>query len=220
MSRDVDGKQLNDDTSSSDSRLITNGSSDSPSIVQLFLTWLRIGFTSFGGGGITQYLIQENFIHKRKWITDEEYTRILGMCQITPGMVIVAITILIGKRLGGGVGIAVSLAGLIFPSAVITIGMTAIYANFSELPQVKAALRSVFAAIFGISLATNWRNAKPVLLNSRKRGLLTFLAALGIMLGSAAIYIRFDPPVSVLYLLGGLCGALAYWLAAKKNKED
>jgi len=220
MSIDANGKQLNDDTPSAKSPFNVDVSTESFSMIRLFLTWLKIGFTSFGGGAVTQYLIQENFIHKHKWITAEEYARILAMCQITPGMVIVAITIIIGKRLGGWVGIIVSLTGLILPSAGITIGMTAIYASISELPQVKSALRAVFAAIFGISLATNWRNVKPILVSNHKRGPLALVVALGIMVGSAVIYVRFNPPVIVLYLLGGLCGALAYWRGAKKTKED
>jgi chromate transporter len=54
-------------------------------IKRLFIVWLKIGFTSFGGGAITQYLIQENFIYKRKWITTEEYANIIGMCQVKIG---------------------------------------------------------------------------------------------------------------------------------------
>lgn len=193
---------------------------DTFTIARLFLTWLRIGFTSFGGGAVTQYLIQEHFIYKHKWITAEEYARILGMCQITPGMNIIAITILIGKQLGGGVGIFVSLVGLILPSAGITIGMAAIYTNISEFSRSQAALRAVFAAIFGIALVTNWRNVRPILISNHQRGPLALSVTLGIMLGSAVIYVVFTPPVIVLYLLGGLCGALTYWRMAKKAQED
>lgn len=193
---------------------------DSLTISRLFLAWFRIGFTSFGGGAITQYLIQESFIYKHKWITAEEYANIIAMCQITPGINIIAYTILIGKRLAGWVGILVSLIGLILPSAAITVGITATYASFSELPKVQAALRAVFAALFGIALATNWRNVRPILIGNRQRGGVAFLATIGIMIGSAAIYLFFNPPVVVLYLLGGLCGALTYWHVAKIDQED
>jgi chromate transporter len=199
---------------------IVTAESDSLTISRLFLAWLRIGFTSFGGGAITQYLIQESFIYKHKWITAEEYANIIGMCQITPGINIIAYTILIGQRLAGGVGIFVSLIGLILPSAAITIGISAIYASISEVSRVQASLRSLFAAIFGIALATNWRNARPIFVSNRKRGSLAFLVTIGIMIGSAMIYILLNPPVVVLYLLGGLCGAFVYWYVAKKEQED
>lgn len=200
--------------------LNTNARPNSFTMKRLFLTWLRIGFTSFGGGAITQYLIQENFIYKYKWITNEEYANIIGMCQITPGINTIAYTILIGQRLAGWTGIFVSLMGLILPSAAVTIGITAIYTSLSETPRVQASLRSLFAAIFGVALATNWRNAKPILASNRKRGSFAFLVALGIMIGSSMMYVLLNPPVVVLYLLGGLCGALIYWYAARKEQED
>jgi chromate transporter len=194
--------------------------SDTFTITRLFFTWIQIGFTSFGGGAITQYLIQESFIYKHKWITDEEYANFIGMCQITPGINIIAYTILIGKQLAGWVGIVVSLMGLILPSATITIGISAIYTNISKFSRVQSTLHTVFAAIFGITLATNWRNVRPILLKNRKRGSLAFGVTLGIMIGSAIIYVLLNPSVIVLYLLGGLCGAFAYWYISRKNQED
>ncbi|WP_242841110.1 chromate transporter [Clostridium akagii] len=193
--------------------------SDTFTIARLFLTWIKIGATSFGGGATTQYLIQENFIYKHKWITAEEYANIIGMCQITPGMNIIAYTILIGKKLSGRVGIVVSLIGLILPSATITVAISIIYANVSKFSRVHSALRAVFAAIFGIALATNWRNVKPIIAKNRKRGPLAFGITLGILLGSGIIYVLLNPSVIVLYLLGGLCGAFAYWYISRKTQE-
>ena len=186
-------------------------------ITKLFLTWLKIGFTSFGGGAITQYLIQENFIYKHKWITAESYANIIGMCQITPGINIVAYTILIGKQLAGWLGILVSLLGLILPSAAITVGISAIYVSLSQFHRVQSALHTVFAAIFGISLATNWRNIRPILRNNRQQGLLVFIVSLVILIGSGLIYIFLNPSVIVLYLLGGASGAFIYWYVARKK---
>ena len=210
MPIDVDEKQLNHDTPAV----------GSPSIARLFLTWLQIGFTSFGGGAVTSYLIQETFIYKEKWLTNEEYTRLLGMCQIVPGINLLALTILIGRQIGGGIGVAVSLAGLFLPSATITVIIAAIYESFSDHLRVQAALRAVFAAIFGISLATNWRNIKPILVSNHKRGLLYLMIALGIMVSSAGLYIFFNPPVIALYFFGVLCAALAYWHKAKSARRS
>ena len=207
-----------------DESKITNPSASSESdtftIIRLFFTWVQIGFTSFGGGATTQYLIQESFIYKHKWINAEEYTNFIGMCQITPGINIIAYTILIGKRLAGWVGILVSLIGLILPSAAITIGISAIYVSISKFPKVHSALHTVFAAIFGIALATNWRNVRPILVKNNKHGSLSLGVTLGIMISSAIIYVLLNPPVIVLYLFGGLCGAFTYWYISSKNQED
>jgi chromate transporter len=189
-------------------------------ISRLFFIWLRIGFTSFGGGSITQYLIQENFIYKYKWITAEEYANIIAISQIAPGINILSYTILIGRYLAGWAGIFVSLLGLILPSASITVAISAIYTSISKFPRVHSALNTGFAAIFGISIATNWRNVKPILAKNRKHGLLPFGIAFGIMICSAIIYISINPSVIVLYLLGGLCGASSYWHFSRKEREE
>lgn len=191
--------------------------SNTCTIFKLFLTWLQIGFTSFGGGATTQYLIQEQFIYKHKWITDEEYAKIIGMCQITPGMNIIAYTILIGKKLAGPMGIFVSLMGLILPSAAVTIALTTIYTSISKSPKVHSALHTVFAAIFGIALATNWRNVQPIIIKNYKQEHMIFGITLIIMIGSGVTYILLNPPVILLYVLGGLCCATAYWYISKKE---
>lgn len=184
------------------------------------MVWLKIGCTSFGGGAVTQYLIQEHFIYKNHWIGAQEYAEIIAMSQIAPGINILSYTILIGKRLGGGRGVAVSLAGLIAPSAAITVCMTAFYRYFSSLPRVQSALRCAFAAIFGISLITNWRNLVPILKTSQGKGPWTFAVALAILAGSALAYAFLSPAVLILYAAGALCGAFAYFVADRATRDD
>jgi chromate transporter len=187
---------------------------------KLFGVWLKIGCTSFGGGAVTQYLIQEHFIYKNRWIGAEEYAEIVAMGQIAPGINILSYTILIGRRLGGAAGVAVSLAGLIAPSATITVCMTAFYRYFSALPRVQSALRCAFAAIFGVSLVTNWRNLAPILKASRARGGAAFAVALAILAGSALAYALLSPAALVLYGAGALCGAVAYVAADRRPRGD
>lgn len=186
-------------------------------LANLFIVWFKIGSTSFGGGAITQYLIQENFIYKKKWITEKTYSNIIGMCQITPGINILAYTIIIGKQLAGIKGVFISLLGLILPSAVITVAISAVYLKVSNIPRVQAALHTTFAAIFGIALATNWQNIKPIFILNHKRGSVAFLSTLIILFGSGIIYIFFKPPVIALYLLGGTCGAIIYGYILKSG---
>lgn len=92
--------------------------------------------------------------------------------------------------------------------------------SLSAVPKLQASLRAVFAAIFGIALATNWRNVRPIFVNNRKKGSLAFGVTFGIMIGSAMIYVLLNPPVIVLYLLGGLCGALVYRHVANKKEQE
>ena len=179
-----------------------------PTLAQLARTWLRIGCTSFGGGSVVQRMLYDTFITKNKWITPEAYARIFAMCELTPGITLFAICILTGYRLRGLLGSAVSLLSFVLPSAAITIAMAALYSQVRDLPPVQAALKGIFAAVFGIGLAMDWRIGTPILAQSRQRGWLPFVIYLAILLGSIGLYIAFKPPVAVLYIGGALIGAL------------
>src|SRR5947209_2752722 len=116
-------------------KMFTNGSFSGASYMKLqdprpskwllFRIWASVGLQSFGGGASTQFLIQRAFIERHRWLSMEEYTRLWSLCILTPGINLVALTILIGRKLGGAWGIVISLAGLLLPSAIITCLLTA-----------------------------------------------------------------------------------------------
>src|SRR5689334_8246230 len=95
----------------------------------LFRIWLNIGLQSFGGGTATLYLIRREAVERYAWLTDEEFARSWGICQIAPGINILGLVILIGYRVRGWVGVALALLGLLVPSAAITVVLTAAYAG-------------------------------------------------------------------------------------------
>src|SRR5690242_21352672 len=97
--------------------------------LQLLRIWTAIGMQSFGGGSATLYLIRRVAVERHHWITDEDFTRYWGICQIAPGINILGLVALIGWRVAGAVGVAVSLTGLLLPSASITVALTAVYAS-------------------------------------------------------------------------------------------
>ncbi len=68
-----------------------------PTIWKLFRIWTSIGLQSFGGGASTSFLIQRTFIDKYGWMTMEEFLHMWNLCIFTPGINLVALTILIGR---------------------------------------------------------------------------------------------------------------------------
>ena len=84
-----------------------------------------IGAQSFGGGSATLFLIRRTAIERYAWITDDDFTRYWGICQIAPGINILGLVILIGWRVAGAAGALLSLTGLLLPSAALTVGVNA-----------------------------------------------------------------------------------------------
>src|ERR1043166_2953462 len=137
---------------------------------RLIWIWTVIGIQSFGGGSATLYLIRRVIVEQHEWVTDQEFTRYWGICQIAPGINILGLVILIGFHVSGAVGAALALAGLLLPSAAITAALTSIYTSIQDLPLVRAALAGIIPAAVGMGLLLAYSLLRPSLSSARRYG--------------------------------------------------
>ncbi|HLZ63523.1 MAG TPA: chromate transporter [Ktedonosporobacter sp.] len=172
---------------------------------QLFRIWAMIGLQSFGGGTSTVFLIQHEFIEKRLWLTMEEYLLLWNLCLFAPGINLIALTILIGRKLGGVWGIVVSLAGMLLPSGVITCLLTVGFLNIEHVPAVQAILRGVVPATAGIMFLVGMRYAQPLIATARDEGKLRIVISALLILASAAALILLH--LSAMLVVIGAAGA-------------
>src|SRR6266700_3083893 len=170
---------------------------------QLFRIWASVGLQSFGGGASTIFLIQRAFIEKYKWLSMEEFTHLWNLCIITPGINLIALTVLIGRKLGGAWGIAISLAGLLLPSATITCLITVGFASVQHLPVVQAILRGVVPATGGIMLLVGLNFALPLFRKGAKIGVLYLLASSVLIIACALAVILLKLSV-IIVILGAI----------------
>ncbi len=177
---------------------------------QLFRIWASIGLQSFGGGASTTFLIQRAFIEKHKWLSMEEFTHLWNLCILTPGINLIALTILIGRKLGGPWGIAISLAGLLLPSAGITCLLTVGFKTVENLPAVQAILRGVVPATGGIMLLVGFNFALPLIRRGYKEGVLFLLASSVLMIACALAVILLKLSVIVVVLGAAFLGGLFF----------
>lgn len=175
-----------------------------PRIWRLFGIWARIGLQSFGGGASTTLLIQRTFIDQRHWLSMEEFLRLWNLCLLTPGINLIALTILLGKKLGGTRGIIASLAGLLLPSATITCLLAALFVQIDQQAAVQAALRGIIPATGGIMLLVGLNFARPSLQKAAKTGLGFVLMGSGLLIASALAIILVKLSVIVV-VLGSIC---------------
>ena len=181
--------------------------------------WLNIGIQSFGGGAATLYLIRRETVERYGWLSDAEYARYWGICQIAPGINILGLVILIGWQISGAVGVALGLAGLLLPSAAITILLTALYSRIEQVPLVQAALHGVVPATVGLGLLLAIGMLRPLLTASRKEGRASLVVTLALLVGSALVVaLTSTPVVAVLWGTGGLA-ALANWQRVARGRQ-
>src|SRR5947208_11493694 len=177
---------------------------------QLFRIWASIGLQSFGGGASTTFLIQRAFIEKHKWLSMEEFSYLWNLCILTPGINLVALTVLIGKKLGGAWGIAMSLAGMLLPSATITCLLAAIFKQIEHVAAVQAVLRGVIPATGGIMLLVGLNFALPLIRRGYKEGVLYLLASSVLIIACALAVIVLKLSVIIVLLGAVLLGALFF----------
>lgn len=177
---------------------------------QLFRIWASIGLQSFGGGASTTLLIQRAFIEKHRWLSMEELMHLWNLCIFTPGINLVALTVLIGKKLGGTWGIVASLAGMLLPSAAITCLLTVIFKQIEQIAAVQAVLRGVIPATGAIMLLVGLNFALPLIRRSYKEGILYLLASSVIIIACALAVILLKLSVIIVVLGATLLGALFF----------
>ena len=163
---------------------------------------------SFGGGTATLALIRREFVDRERWLSEEQFLRDWSLCQLAPGINLIAQAVLIGNRLRGWPGVAISLAGLLLPSFAITVALTALYAQFIHSAVVGRAMNGLVPAVAAVGLATALSMGKPIYLMLRTTGglKLVFYGAL-FAAAIAATWVWRLPTIAVV-LGGGAAGAV------------
>ena len=191
---------------------------EQPSLWLLLRVWFMLGLQSFGGGMATLYLIQRTTVERYHWLTAAEFSRDWALCQAAPGINLLGMTILIGRKVAGLAGALVALVGLLLPSVTITIAMIALYADLRNLPVIQAALHGIVPATVGLGLLLTTNMARPLLSASQRESTISLLVSLSILVGSALAVVLWELPVLVVLLSAGGLGALTMWWQAGQAK--
>lgn len=186
---------------------------------RLLWIWTIIGAQSFGGGSATLYLIRRVTVERHGWLTDHQFTRYWGICQIAPGINILGLVILIGWRVAGLLGALLALSGLLVPSAAITVVLTSAYAHFRQAPLVRAAIAGVVPATVGLGLLLGYTMVRPLLNAARREGRASTVVAGMMLLGSTlAAAVARAPALAILWGAGAL-SALAQWQHVARQRR-
>ncbi len=151
---------------------MANRSTPRPSLAALFLSFLTIGSTSFGGG--LMGWIRRELVERRGWIDDQQFLVCYGLSQMVPGATNVNLSVIIGTQLRGVPGAVAALAGLLLVPLAILLTLGVFYFAAHDLPGarlINAGLAGAGAAAIGFNIATglrlgqhNLRRIGPVLI--------------------------------------------------------
>lgn len=142
-----------------------------PSVGELFRGFLILGLTGFGG---VLPLARRMMVEDRGWLSGEEFTDLLGLCQFLPGGNIINMSVAVGLKFRGPAGALASILGLIAAPTAIVIALGIVYDRYQDDPLLRHLFAGLAAAASGLLISTAVKIAWPL----RQRPLALIIAAL------------------------------------------
>ena len=118
--------------------------------LQLFLSYLKIGFFGFGGGYAMLSLIQNEIVEQRAWLTATQFADIVAVSQITPGPIAINSATYIGYEVGGVLGSVVATFAVCLPSLTLMLLLTRFFLRHRENRYIQTVVKSVSPIVVGM----------------------------------------------------------------------
>ncbi len=167
-----------------------------PSLVVVFLAFLRIGCTAFGGPAMIPY-IRRMAIERKKWLDAAGFELGMGAAQIIPGATAMQVAAYVGLRARGVLGALAAYLGFGLPAFALMLGLSALYFHSRDLPGVLAVFSGFKVVVTALVLNAAWDFGRCYL-HSVLHALLAAVAAV-------AFWFEFSP----ILILVAICAVAA-----------
>ena len=137
-------------------------------LLALFLTFLKIGAFTFGGGYAMIPLIQRETVEKHGWISDDDILEIIAIAESTPGPIAINSATFVGYRVCGFWGAFLATSGVVLPSFVIISIISFILNEFKNIKAVNYAFQGIRAGVLALilkALYTMYKKCKKDLIS-------------------------------------------------------
>ena len=136
-------------------------------LLELFLTFAKIGLFTFGGGYAMISIIEDICVTKKAWITHEEMMNMTVIAESTPGPIAINCATFVGHKQGGIAGSVAATVGIVLPSFVIIYLISGVLDHFLEITLIANAFKGikigVGVLIFRVALTMLKKMAKKPL---------------------------------------------------------
>ncbi|MBD2461005.1 chromate transporter [Oscillatoria sp. FACHB-1407] len=143
---------------------------------ELAIGFFRLGAIAFGGPAAHIAMMNDEFVKRRKWFTEEKLLDLLGVTNLIPGPNSTELAIHIGYERAGLWGLAIAGSCFILPAMVIVWIIAALYARYQALPELGWLLYGIKPIIIAVVLQALWKLGK-----SAAKDLPTILAGLAVI---------------------------------------
>lgn len=185
-------------------------------LIQLFLTFLKIGAFTFGGGYAMIALLEHEFIEKKKWIDKDEFLNMVAVAESTPGPVAINSATYLGYRVGGAAGAALSTLAVSIPSFVIIYIISLFFDRFLSLTYVACAFKGIQVCVVYLIASAGVK-----MLRGLEKNALSYSIMVVVLVVMTAFSITAVSFSSIFYILiSGAVGWLVYMLGRLGKKNE
>lgn len=185
--------------------------------LSLFLTMLKIGLFTFGGGYAMIALLENEFVEKKKWLEKDEFLDVAAIAESTPGPIAINAATYIGYKNTGMIGSMIATLGICIPSFVIIYAISLFLDAFLSLTLVAYAFKGIQICVVYLILTAGLKMLKQM----KKT---TFnMIIISITLICMIVFSLFAVKFSTIFyiLLSGACGVAVYLLGKlRKDKKQ
>ena len=180
-------------------------------LLELYLTFVRIGCVTFGGGYAMLPILERELVDKRQWTTMDDLRDYFSIGQCTPGIIALNVSTFIGEKRGGVKGAVAATTGFLTGPILIILIIAMFMKNFAQLAVVQHAFAGIRVCVCVLILQAVLRLWKKSVVDPFTLGLYLAVLALHALGG----VMPFKIPAAALVILAGVAGILA---AGRKNR--
>lgn len=171
-----------------------------------------MGLTGFGGLAIVDR-IKEEYVIKRKIISEQKFLHTLSLAQILPGSSIINLIAYFSYSRAGLIGALIGTAIYIFPTFIITTFFSAIYFHYSHMYFISQIVQSLNILLISLLLITLFNMGKSIFIRKKKIDYRSIVISIACFL----LYFFYNLSVIKLFLVSGLLGVAVYTLTGFFN---
>lgn len=183
--------------------------------LELFLTFLKLGIFSIGGGTTMLTLLHGELVERKKWIDNDELMEMTAISESTPGPIAINLATYLGYSRGGFLGALLTTLGVILPPFVIMFVISLFLQNILSYDAIKYAFMGIKCGVVfllcKVSITLLRGNMKDIL------GIIIVIGVISLMIVFTIFAINF----SAIYfiLIGAVLGLLIYGLIPFKKEQ-
>jgi chromate transporter len=182
------------------------GMADRQRLIEIAKLFTKLGFTAFGGPAVHAGMMEDEIVHRRKWIDRQHFLDLMAAVNFIPGPNSTELAIHLGLIRGGKWGLVVAGVCFIVPAMLIILPLAWLYTTYGQMPTVGGVMHGISAAVIAIIAVAMLRLGRTALRRPLTIGLAIAVTVAGFLLRNVTAV-----PVE-LVLLGGaaLVGGLAH----------